>query len=280
MKIVRVFFIVVLVFVILMPYTTAKPGDYEYKIVQYVALGDSIAGGYGLEDVQRESYVGRVAAALEDRYGAVRLKNFGENGLRSDELLDILEDEGNEQHDSYMEAIQKADLITLSIGSNDLLQYLSRDVDLQDFKKNGDRLFTEACQKFSQNIPGILDIISQNAPNAQLFVNNIYNPCNDISFGISEEMAKNLEQMAEQYIQKLNKGFETKRVQSVFNPKKKSKKSQKYALVDVKGAFENSDEKLINMMISWRSIDPHPNREGHRVIAELIIPQIDLDKEK
>lgn len=57
MKIVRVFFIVVLVFVILVPYTTAKPGDYEYKIVNYVALGDSIAGGYGLEDVPKESYV-------------------------------------------------------------------------------------------------------------------------------------------------------------------------------------------------------------------------------
>lgn len=71
------FFIVVLVFVILVPCTTAKPGDYEYKIVNYVALGDSIAGGYGLEDVPKESYVGRVAAALEDRYGAVRLKNFG-----------------------------------------------------------------------------------------------------------------------------------------------------------------------------------------------------------
>lgn len=279
MKIVRVFFIVVLVFVILVPYTSAKPGDYEYKIVHYVALGDSIAGGYGLDDVQEESYVGRVAAALEDRYGTVRLKNFGENGLRSDELLEILEDEDNEQHASYMEAIQEADLITLSIGSNDLLQYLSRDVDLQNLKKNGDRLFTEACRKFSENIPGILDVISRNAPNAQLFVNNIYNPCNDISFGISEEAAENLEQMAEQYIQKINRGFETKRVQSVFNPKKKTGKNpQRYTLVDVKGAFEDSDEKLINMMISWRSIDPHPNREGHRVIAELIIPQIDLNK--
>ena len=278
MKIVRVFFIVVLMFVILVPCTTAKPGDYEYKIVNYVALGDSIAGGYGLEDVPKESYVGRVAAALEDRYGAVRLKNFGENGLRSDELLEILEEEDNGQHASYVEAIQEADLITLSIGSNDLLQYLSRDVNLQDLKKNGDRLFTEACRKFSENIPGILDIISRNAPNAQIFVNNIYNPCNDISFGISEEAAKNLEQMAEQYIQKLNRGFETKRVQSVFNPKKKTKNSQRYTLVDVKGAFEQSDEKLINMMISWRSIDPHPNREGHRVIAELIIPRIELNK--
>lgn len=278
MKIVRVFFIVVLVFVILMPYRTAEPGVYETKIVQYVALGDSIAGGYGLEDVQKESYVGRVAAALEDRYGAVRLENFGENGLRSDELLDILEDKDNKQHAAYMKAIQKADLITLSIGSNDLLQYLSGDVDLQNFKKNGDRLFTEACQKFSDNIPAILDIISQNAPNAQLFVNNIYNPCNDISFGMSEEAAKKLEEMAEVYIQKLNKGFETKRVQSVFNPQKKTKESRKYALVDVKSAFKNSDKKLINMMISWRSIDPHPNQEGHRLIAELIIPRINLNK--
>ena len=32
-------------------------GDCEEKIVRYVALGDSIAGGYGLKDVQNDSYV-------------------------------------------------------------------------------------------------------------------------------------------------------------------------------------------------------------------------------
>lgn len=255
-----------------------QPGTYEHKVVNYVALGDSIAKGYGLEDVEKESYVGRVAGALERRYGAVRVENFGKNGLRSDELLEILINPEHEQHDEYMKAISDADIITLSIGSNDLLRYLSVNTDFEEFKKNGDRLFTEACEKFSENIPKIIDVISKQAPNAQLFVNNIYNPCNDISFHIPEEIVKNLDEMAETYIVQINQGFYTERVQSVFNQKNKGRRSEEYVLVDVKSAFESSDEKLLNMLIRWGDIDPHPNKEGHRVIAELIIPKISLNK--
>ncbi len=130
MKIVRIVFVFVLVFVIFIPFHVTGSGEYEHKVVNYVALGDSIAGGYGLDDAEEESYVGRIAAAMEKRYGAVRVTNFGKNGLRSEQLLEILTDPANKQHDAYMAAIRKADLITLSIGSNDLLQYISRDMDL------------------------------------------------------------------------------------------------------------------------------------------------------
>lgn len=279
MKVVRGLFVVVLVIVMLMPYSVTESGDYENKIVNYVALGDSIAGGYGLEDAGTESYVGRITEALERQYGGVRLTNFGKNGLRSEELLKILTDPADKQHDTYIEAIKGADLITLSIGSNDLLQYVSRETNLEEFKKKGDCLFTEACEKFGENIPKIIDVISENAPQAQLFVNNIYNPCHDISFHISEEIIKNLDQMAEKYIAQINEGFKTERIQSVFNQKNKGNQKD-YILVDVKGAFETSREKLINMAITWGDIDPHPNKEGHRVIAELIIPRISLNKEK
>lgn len=278
MKIVRIVFVVVLVFVIFVPAHETKPGEYEHKVVNYVALGDSIAGGYGLDDVEKESYVGRISIALEKRYGAVRVHNFGENGLRSEELLERLTDPESPQYDEYTDAIRQADIITLSIGSNDLLQYISRSTDLEEVKKDGDHIFTEACRKFSENIPKILQTITVNAPNAQLFVNNIYNPCHDISFHISEDVIKNLDKMAEKYIEEINNGFYTEKAQSVFHSQNINGLKQDYALVDVKGAFDNSNEKLINMAISWGNIDPHPNKEGHRVIAELIIPRISLNK--
>lgn len=279
MKIVRGLVFVVLVFVMFVPYSVTRSGDYENKIVNYVALGDSIASGYGLKDVDAESYAGRITEALERQYGAVRLTNLGKNGLRSEELLEILTDPEYKQHDTYMAAIKNADLITLSIGSNDLLQYVSRETDLEEFKKNGERLFSQACEQFGENILGIIDVISANAPQAQLFVNNIYNPCHDSSFHISGKILKNLDQLAEKYIAQINAGFESEKVQSVFNQKNKGEKKE-YYLVDVKSAFENSSEKLINMVITWGDIDPHPNKEGHRVIAELIIPEISLNTKK
>lgn len=275
MKIVRVVFAVVLIFVIFIPSALAETGDYEHKIVNYVALGDSIASGYGLDDVKSESYVGRIAETLEERYGAVRLVNFGKNGLRSEQLLDALVNEKNEQYTKYRTELQKADLITLSIGSNDLLQYLSLDTDLEEFRKHGDEVLTEACRRFAQNIPRIIDAIHKQAPGAQLFVNNIYNPCNDSSFAIAEKYIDDLDLMAEKYIQKMNEGFASEEVRSVFHS---SARSGGYTLVDVKKAFEKTDERLINMVFSWRNVDPHPNKEGHRVIADEIISNISLKK--
>lgn len=275
MKIVRVVFAVVLIFVLFAPSALAGTGDYEHKIVNYVALGDSIASGYGLDDVRSESYVGRIAKMLEERYGAVHLVNFGRNGLRSEQLLDILVNEKNEQYGEYRTELQKADLITLSIGSNDLLQYLSLDTNLEDFKKHGDQVFTKACERFAQNIPRIIDAIHKQAPGAQLFVNNIYNPCNDSSFAIAEKYIDNLDIMAETYIQKMNEGFASEEVRSVFSS---GTGNDRYTLIDVKKAFEKTDEKLINMVFSWRNVDPHPNKEGHRVIAEEIIANISLEK--
>lgn len=275
MKIVRVVFAVILIFVLFAPSVLVGTGDYEHKIVNYVALGDSIASGYGLDDVRSESYVGRIAGMLEERYGAVHLVNFGRNGLRSEQLLDVLINEKNEQYGEYRTELQKADLVTLSIGSNDLLQYLSLDTDFEEFKKRGDQVFTEACERFAQNIPRIIDAIHKQAPGAQLFVNNIYNPCNDSSFAIAEKYIDNLDIMAETYIQKMNEGFASEEVRSVFNS---GAGNDRYTLVDVKRAFEKTDEKLINMVFSWRNVDPHPNKEGHRVIAEEIISNISLEK--
>ena len=207
----------------------------------------------------------------------MRLTNFGKNGLRSEQLLDILTNKNNDQYEKYREEICRADLITLSIGSNDLLQYLSADMDFQEFEEHGDEIFTKACERFQKNIPQIIDMIHRQAPQAQLFVNNIYNPCNDISFDLSEQ----IDEMAETYIVKMNEGFVSEEVQSVFhsmNSGDVEKRDEGYELVDVKQAFEQADEKLINMVISRKEIDPHPNREGHKRIADEIIPKLSLQK--
>lgn len=275
MKIVRFCFVCILFLVILAPSSEAGSGDYEEKIIHFVALGDSIAGGYGLKDADAESYAGRIAHALEKEYGAVRVVNFGKNGLRSEQLLDILTNEKNEQYEAYREELGKADLITLSIGSNDLLQYLSVGMDFGKFRKRADEVFSDACEAFAQNIPRIIDAIHSQAPCARLFVNNIYNPCSDISFPFSDSIVKNLESVAETYIERMNEGFASEQVRSVFNSENKG---GKYTLIDVKSVFEHAEAPLINVGFSWGNIDPHPNKEGHRLIANEIISRILSDQ--
>lgn len=278
MKIVRGFVFIGILVIWMMRDEALDAGDYEFKIVNYVALGDSIAKGYGLEDVEKESYVGQICSALEERYGAVRVTNFGQNGQRSEQLLDILVNEENENHFRYIQKIQHADIITLSIGSNDLLQYVSLGMDLSELEKRGGEIFTNACLRFQDNIPQIIDRIQEEAPKAQLFINNIYNPCNDVSFQFSDEIVKNLDELAETYINQINTGFQQDRVQEVFSNTNASCAREQYVLIDVKNAFDKSHSKLINMAFAWGEVDPHPNAEGHRKIAELIIPRISLNK--
>ncbi len=281
MKGIRMILSVGMVLAVFVPCLTLDSGDYEYKIVNYVALGDSIAEGYGLQNAEEECYVGRITKALEQKYDAVHTVNLGKSGQRSDELLEILSNPGNKDHNKYVEEIKRADLITLSIGSNDLLRYLSGDLNIGELKENGDQIFTAACQRFGKNLPQIIEILRQNAPNAQLFVNNVYNPCKDVSCQNSDSLPWNLDRLAEQYIGQINHEFFSQKAQSVFhNFGDEKETADEYVLVDVKSAFEQSGEKLINKIVSWHNIDPHPNKEGHKVIADLIIPQIEIQKQK
>ena len=54
------------------------------------------------------------------------------------------------------------------------------------------------------------------------------------------------------------------------------KKKTRVQVTDVKSSLAQSDKVCINRMISLRGIDPHPNKEGHAVIATQVIQ--DLEK--
>ena len=54
-----------------MPVKFAGSGDNVSSTIRYVALGDSIAYGYGLSDRESDSYVGQVGKYLEKKYDYV-----------------------------------------------------------------------------------------------------------------------------------------------------------------------------------------------------------------
>ena len=236
-----------------MPVFKVSSGDKSARSIRYVALGDSIAYGYGLSDRKRDSYVGQVRQYLEENYEDVFEENFGTNGLRSGQLLDILTNPENEQYNKYRATLKNADIVTLSIGSNDLLHLVRLDLDLKNYGEKGDRMFREACQEFAVNFPEIIRVIHDIAPGAGIYVNNVYNPCGDLS-GFER-----LYQLAERYIDLLNESF---------------RKGSGFILVDIKGRFDRVEESLLNMTISGREIDPHPNKRGHEEIGAMVIQAI------
>lgn len=236
-----------------MPVNYASSGDCNSCTIRYVALGDSIAYGYGLDNRERDSYVGQVRKYLESRGNYVILTNLGENGMRSDELLDILTDPENEKYRKYRATLSYADVITISIGSNDLLHLIKLNINMEDVIREGDGKFQKACLQFAYNFPRIVEEIRKVNPDAKIYANNIYNPAKGISAYAS------VYNIAERYINLLNKAFVSE---------------EDYDLVDIKKAFDRQTQSMVNLSLNGREIDPHPSKEGHRLMGQMVIKRM------
>lgn len=236
-----------------MPVNQAGSGDNISTTIRYVALGDSIAYGYGLDNREEDSYVGLVKRYFENKYDYVVTANFGQNGMRSEELLDILTNPENESYRKYRATLSYADVVTLSIGSNDLLHLIRLDFNMGEAIREKAENFQKACSDFAVRFPKIIKEIHEINPRVKIYANNVYNPAKGLSFyaGIYD--------VAERYINLLNEAF---------------KESDEYCLVDIKKAFDKQEKSMINVSLKGREIDPHPSREGHKLIGQAVIKQI------
>lgn len=240
-----------------MPVLKVSSGDRAASSVRYVALGDSIAHGYGLSDPDNDSYAGQVRKYLEGRYESVFAANLGTDGQRSGQLLDILTNPENGKYRKYHATLQHADIVTLSIGSNDLLHLIRLDRDLKDYIRQGDGMFREACKEFASNFPAIIRAIRSITPDVRIYVNNVYNPCNAIS-GF-----QGLYDLTDRYIDLLNETFYAGNTE--------------YTMVDIKAGFDHTGD-LLNVAVSGRQIDPHPNKKGHQLIGGMVIQAIKSER--
>jgi len=248
----------------------------------YVAFGDSIAAGYGLE-----GYSDSQANAPADSYQALvgsflktTARNYAVTGDDSNDCIEIL-NSGKADED-----LAKSDVITLSIGSNDLLlPFIQRvmkefDIDpgsidpaapmpdmdvnsmakrLQKLKQllaslsDDEELHAQAAA-FPEKFQTILSLLKEKAPNAKIYVTNVYNPFFSIQ-GFGE--------IADIYIKEINQAFEAD--------------STDYTLIDAYTPFkENPGYTNVRMDLSNLSSpdinpDPHPSVKGHKKLAKLFI---------
>lgn len=251
----------------------------------YVALGDSIATGYGLAPGS-DNYVSLVGRYLDTTPGIIAM-----DGLTSAMLNTALD---NAAAATELAAV---DVITLSIGSNDILgpfaAIIAEALNIDISGTTGAAILTAvqaalaasmaneatwaatlaalntafaagapsiiaATGSFSTNFPAILTKLRALAPHAEIYVTNLYNPYAGITLGMAPSQL-DLGAVVAGAIGGMNSAI--------------SYSSTPYSnvhVLDVGGAFGSGD---VNAN-GTTSLDPHPSLAGHEKIAGLITASI------
>ncbi|MDG5789824.1 GDSL-type esterase/lipase family protein [Evansella sp. AB-P1] len=236
-KVIHAILVILLVSMFYAPLVLAD----ETEKPSLVALGDSITAGFNLADPEREAFPFLIGG------GQLDVTNLGVPGWTTSDLLDALQID-----EAFIQVIQDSDVITINIGSNDLLQaarfaeIMANPTLFDPAQMNDDVL--AASGLLSSNLIDIITLIRTNS-SSPIVLYNIYNP---IVAG-DDMFSATLFQAADAIIKSVNE-----HIISSFN-------STEYGIVVVDAfvAFDGNQE--IYMLPN----DVHPNIVGQQILAGL-----------
>lgn len=207
----------------------------EDKKIYYLALGDSLTRGVGDEE-QKNGYTKRLAEKLEQwtNISEVILDNRGKRGRRSDQLLALLE-KGH-----YDSELRNSELITLTIGGNDIMKVVKQD--LFELKKEA---FDKELVKFRERYDQIMEEIRLRNPDVPIIVIGLYNP-----FSLITDEITDLESIITEWNQT---------IEDISN------QYENACFVDVEDLFDS------NANLVYHTDFFHPNGYGYTIMTERIV---------
>lgn len=251
----------------------------------YISLGDSIAEGTALPDAKSQCYASLIGEELE---GELTMVNYGVAMKTSGELLEWLNTVGEDDK----EKLRNAGIVTVSIGSNDVLlpfiYYIPEVFECDwegldkaiaktllggkgEIQKRTERMkkildddvnrkdgMAAGLKELKGNLPRIVSKLSELAPDAEIYFANYYNPYDGIAF-----LDFDMGEMGEVYISQMNELW-------------KSIKGD-YTLLDVHSMFQGK-KGILNVNLMSAQFDPHPNTEGHKLLAAMYMEKMQEGK--
>ena len=231
--------VVFVIFSAIFPVSGAEKPD-------YVALGDSIAAGFGL-DSPSEAYPSILAETL-----GFKLSNLAQNGQTSEELKARIAGLSKKEKDM----VSEAQLITISIGGNDLIGEKNRKVVLSEALLSvlsGDYTMsdemTEIYQTLKDNLVASVSMLRELNPDAVILLQTLYNP---YLGGEYTYLGYNIGDRLDYYVQKINETYEDAR-----------QESDQFFIVDVAEQINGVPEYF------YTTFDFHPTAAGHEAIAKI-----------
>lgn len=255
-----------------------------HKKIIYTSLGDSISSGYALPEYTKdgETIKDNFTYKFAEKINAVKVNNLAVSGAKTKDLLENLKDE------TYQKSIKEADVITISIGSNDCLspglKILYSSVNASDESdiekriksamKDKIKLFllldtmtksigtTEAKTKLKSFVEGyktnftkIIEEINNLNGKAVLIVENYYNPYKEFVYDKDGVRLIEFGDSVQQYIDDMNEFLKSNKYYG-----------KKYYVSDISALGSEKTNVKIDFENKCFCIDPHPNSEGHEYI--------------
>ena len=286
---------ILIIFILLIAYIFPIVSFANSNFTTYVALGDSIAYGYGLADRDNDSY----ASKVRQKYNISQsnFQNLAVSGMTCAEYYEKIQEE------EYTNAIENADLLTVSIGSNELLGLVTKAVsdvtgvpiDSPNFVQEAQNVFLSASMlekikmlteiyntftseemklqieasinTYKDNWSKSIQYIKEINPDITIVATEFYNPYYEISLG-----SYDLGGFVDENIQKMNEILH-----------ENSNSESEYKIAKIYDAFNTTNPRLTNVNISMSdlNVDPHPNVLGHEVICTKIMDAlVDADNKK
>ena len=251
----------VFVFHVLVP--SAQPvltkADYQTRKVQqfsYVALGDSLTQGVG-DTTNQGGFVPLVAQSLTNEEGyQVDVKNFGVAGNTSNQILKRMKEQAE-----IADALSKADLMTLTVGGNDL-----RKVILDNITSLKISTFKKPSVAYSKRLVEIIELARKDNPDLPIYVLGIYNPffLNFPEMTDMQTIVDNWNQTTQDTIAKFDKVY--------FVPIN----DLLYQGIDgQEGIVQTSgDEKKIINDALYQEDNFHPNNTGYEIMKRAVLEKI------
>ncbi len=202
----------------------------------YLVLGDSIAYGSGIANA-REACYGKIVADTNDYEYA----NYAVPGHTTTNLINRLSNE------EVIEALEKADVISISIGGNDFLMSNLMGLMFDSIVKNDYTQFDEIAESFYSNFSRIVDKINEHNEDAVILMQTLYNPQSGYLRPPYQQGADRINAAIERY--------------NAENP-------GEIVIVDVGTALGDDPE-------NFAADDIHPSVKGNEIIAKVILEKLD-----
>lgn len=148
----------------------SQPKRVVKKEVHLVALGDSLTYGQG-DEKGDGGYVGLIKPRLQKKFhNKVTTVNYGVSGDRSDQILKRVN-----QQSTIRKDLKNADVIVMTVGGNDLMQSLQKDLTTNSSKTLNQDI-NQAGNVYQTKLKQLFGTIRKQNSSAPIFVMSIYNP--------------------------------------------------------------------------------------------------------